>query len=341
MTQSIFLSVIKMICFTWGAGPAQAHATQNTTGMPLTVLAEFSISIFAQGLGKPRVMAYDPGGNLVVSIPSEGKVVALPDRDGDGVADEVITVTQGLNLPHGLAFRCLSDEERTLTEYNNAKTTCQLYIAETDQVVVYDYDENNLKAVGGRKILDLPDGEGHVTRTIMFMPFPNHNKILASVGSTCNVCFEKDWRRATILVSGADGSNLRVFASGLRNSVFMAVHPVTEEIWATENGRDWLGDNLPPDEINVIEEGKDYGWPICYGGNIRDTDFDKRSYTRNPCREPQTTPSYIDIQAHSAPLGLAFIPKEGWPEEYWYDLLVAYHGSWNRSVPTGYKDRSL
>jgi glucose/arabinose dehydrogenase len=115
----------------------------------------------------------------------------------------------------------------------------------------------------------------------------------------------------------------------------MAVHPVTGQIWATEMGRDYLGDELPPDEINIIKESYDYGWPLCYGKNIHDTDFDKN--TDNPCKEPIMRASYIDIPAHSAPLGLAFFPVEGWPKEYRYNLLVAYHGSWNRSEPTGYK----
>jgi glucose/arabinose dehydrogenase len=117
----------------------------------------------------------------------------------------------------------------------------------------------------------------------------------------------------------------------------MAIHPVTGAIWATEMGRDNLGDNLPPDEINIIKKGGNFGWPICYGKNIHDTNFDKNTYIRNPCMEPLELPSYIDIPAHSAPLGIAFVPDEGWPESYWYNALVAYHGSWNRSVPTGDK----
>src|SRR3989344_3609909 len=102
-------------------------------------------------------------------------------------------------------------------------------------------------------------------------------------------------------------------------------------------GRDGLGNDVPPDEINIIEKGKNYGWPNCFGNNVHDGDFDKNTYFRNPCTSPFETPSHIDIQAHSAPLGLAFIPEEGWSEELWYNLLVAYHGSWNRSEPTGYK----
>jgi len=294
---------------------------KNKTGIPLKLPPGFSISIFASNLGGPRVMTYDSVGNLIVSLPSLGKVVALPDRNSDGLADEVITIIDGLNRPHGLAMKC--------------KDRCQLYIAESDQVAVYDYDEKNLKAINKKKIINLPGGGNHFTRTIMFMPVPNEDKLLISVGSSCNVCYESDWRRAKILVANTEGSNLKVFASGLRNSVFMAIHPVTGKIWATEMGRDWLGDDLPPDELNIIEEGKDYGWPICYGKNIHDLDFDKKEYIRDPCAEKNS--SYIDIPAHSAPLGLAFIPEEGWPKDYWYNLLVAFHGSWNRTVPTGYK----
>lgn len=302
----------------------------NETEFPLKLPAGFSaqsgpssgwkISIFAKGLGNPRVMTYDPAGNIVVSIPSQGKVVALPDKNNDGIADEVVTVIDGLNYPHGLATRCTEK--------------CEFFIAETDKVAVYDYDAENLKAFNKRKIIDLPSGGNHITRTILFMPDPNDHKLLTSVGSTCNVCEEKNWQRAKILISNADGGDLKTFASGLRNSVFMTIHPVTGKIWATEMGRDLLGDDLPPDEINVIEDGKEYGWPYFYGKDVRDAAFEPDvMFEQNPDR----LSSHIDIPAHSSPLGLAFIPEEGWPQEYWHNLLVAYHGSWNRNVPTGYK----
>jgi len=300
----------------------------NTTGMPLTLPPGFSISVFAKNLMAPRVMTIDPSGNLLVSITAQGRVVALPDRNKDGVADEIVTVIDGLNRPHGLTFRCTDQ--------------CRLYIAETDQVAVYDYDNSTLKAINKRTVVALPGGGNHFTRTILFRQPPHENELLISVGSTCNVCYEDDWRRAKILTIPLDAvgipqDELRVFASGLRNSVFMAFHPFTGQLWVTEMGRDFLGDDLPPDEINIIEDGKNYGWPICYGKNIHDIEFDKNLYLRDPCQEPWATPSYIDIAAHSSPLGLAFIPEVGWPEEYRHNLLVAYHGSWNRSVPTGYK----
>lgn len=309
----------------------------NNTGLPLKLPSGFSISLFAKDLGAPRVMAYDPVGNLLVSIPSQGRVTALtPDENGDGLADEIIDVARDLNRPHGITFRCVPD--------------CLLYIAESHQVGEYAYDAKTLKASLIRTIAALPDGGNHFTRTIMFRPYPFDSELLISVGSSCNVCEEKDWRRAKILSVDVKESQpeLKEFARGLRNSVFMAIHPVTGETWATEMGRDLLGDDIPPDEINIIQEDKNFGWPICYGKNIHDTEFDKKTYIRNPCEEPFEIPSHIDIQAHSAPLGLAFFPEDppapeatdgqrGWPEDYWHNLLVAYHGSWNRSVPTGYK----
>ena len=315
--------------------PPLPSPPQNSTGLPLSLPDGFAISTFAQGLGKPRVLALDPAGTLLVSVPASGKIVALPDENGDGTADAVVTVASGLNRPHGLAIRCPSNTWR-------GTGSCQLYIAESHQVVAYDYNPGQRKVSRPRKIIDLPNGGNHFTRTLLFQPTPadaafTERRLLVSVGSSCNVCNEADWRRAKVLVTNYDGGELKPFASGLRNSVFLTLHPATGQVWATEMGRDWLGDNLPPDEINIVEEEKNYGWPICYGQNIHDADFDKNTYIRNPCQTPFETPSTLDIPAHAAPLGLAFIPEEGWPERYRHHLLVALHGSWNRSQPAGYK----
>jgi glucose/arabinose dehydrogenase len=301
------------------AQPQPPQPGVNSTGLPLSVPDGFSMSIYANNLGSPRAIAWDPDGVMLVSCTQQGKVIALPDKDGNGVADEQVAVISGLNLPHGMAF----------------SSDGTLYIAETDQVAAYDYARGTYKATNKRKIVDLPGGGEHFTRTIIFRPPPNDNQLLISVGSDCNVCHESDPRRAAILVVNSDGSGMRVFASGLRNSVFMAVHPVTHDVWATENGRDNLGDNIPPDEINIINDGNDYGWPTCYGKNIHDSQFDPNPSSSDPTAGK--TPSYIDIQAHSAPLGLDFFPQQGWSSDYAYNLLVCYHGSWNRSVPTGDK----
>lgn len=284
----------------------------KTTGFPLRIPAGFSISVFASEIGAPRVLAFDPTGTLLVSIPSQGKVVALLDRNGDGSADGTITVIDGLNKPHGVAFQ---------------PTTKKLYIAETDQVAEYDYDQGTLRASNKKKIVDLPGGGNHFSRTIGFGP---DGRLYLAIGSSCNVCIERDNRRGKILVVNADGNEVKEYASGLRNSVFFTWHPMSKELWATEMGRDLIGDDIPPDEINIVKDGRNYGWPYCYGKNVQDKTF-------TPTKSCDGfVSSYIDIQAHSAPLGLAFIPPS-WPAEYHDDLLIAYHGSWNRTEPTGYK----
>ncbi|KKU87768.1 MAG: L-sorbosone dehydrogenase [Candidatus Gottesmanbacteria bacterium GW2011_GWA2_47_9] len=309
-----------------GAAPAvlppakEITKSENTTGLPLTLPPGFSISIFAKDLDGPRVLVQDMTRTVLVSVPGSGKVVALPDVNSDGVAHETKTVVDGLNRPHGLAFR-----------------GGKLYIAETDQVAVYDYDPKVFKATNKKKLVDLPGGGNHFSRTIAFGP---DGKLYGTVGSSCNVCRESDRLRAAMFVANPDGSDVKVFAQGLRNAVFFTWHPTTRALWATEMGRDLLGDDIPPDEINIVKEGENYGWPICYGKQIADRELTKNSNPNHISPEAvctsTTMPSHIDLPAHSAPLGLAFIP-DSWPAEYRDDLLVAYHGSWNRTEPTGYK----
>lgn len=285
----------------------------NTTGLPLTIPDGVSLSIFARDLGAPRVLRFDPKGVLFASIPGRGQVVALPDDNGDGIADKTIVVASGLRSPHGIAF------------YEG-----KLFIAENDAVAVYDYNADTKSAANKKKIIDLPASGIHVTRTIDVGP---DGRLYISIGSSCNVCNEKDSRRAKILVADADGANLHEYATGLRNSVFF-IWDATGRMWATDMGRDLIGDDIPPDEINIVEEGKFYGWPYCYGKKIWDRQFNSSQEAQVRCEG--SISSYVDLQAHSAPLGLRFIP-ESWGKEYQGDLLVSYHGSWNRTVPTGYK----
>lgn len=313
-----------------------ASQNRNTTDMPLTLPEGFNISIYAKNLINPRVLLKDPNDVLLTSVTSEGKIIALPDADGDGVADSNTPVAEGLNKPHGMAFRCPDP---------NTVETCELYIGETDKVTLYRYDAKNLRAEYVKKIVDLPSDGGHFTRTLMFQKEVPDDQLLIAVGSSCNVCAERDERRAKIMVISLNTGEMKPYATGLRNSVFMTHDPFFSQIYATEMGRDRIGDDIPPDEINRIEEGKNYGWPVCYGQNVHDTDYDRNTYIRNPCMEPFETPALVDLQAHSAPLGLAFFPvpdslggkKNLWPEAYRGNLLVADHGSWNRSIPTGYK----
>ncbi len=298
-------------------------AAENATDLPLALPGGFRLEVFVSELSGPRTMLFDPVGTLLLSLPSAGQVVALKDEDNDGKADAPTAVLRGLNNPHGLATHCEGE-------------ACRLYVGEENAVAMYEYDAVNIRATNRQMIADLPSGRGHSSRNLTLASLGGEDKLFVSIGSSCNVCREADNRRAKVFVSDLDGKNFRPFVTGLRNPVFLATHPATGEIWVTEMGRDYLGDNLPPDEVNILEDGRDYGWPYCYGKNVHDDTFDPRKTVA--CAEPDKVPSHIDIQAHSAPLGLAFVPQgSGWSEEYANDLLVAYHGSWNRSAPTGYK----
>jgi glucose/arabinose dehydrogenase len=293
----------------------------TTRDLPLTIPSGMSLRVYAKNLGTPRDLLYLDG-HLLVSVPSQGKVVRL-DEQRDGTANAV-TLLDGLNQPHGLAAFCDDFD------------LCRLFVAETNAVRVFSYEPQIGKVGSGKKILDLPTGGRHTTRSLLV----KDDKLYISIGSSCDVCHERDERRATVMIANLDGSDARVYAKGLRNAVFLAENPLSHDIWVTEMGRDMLGDNLPPDEINILKDGGNYGWPICYGANVHDTAFDKNTYIRNPCMEPFEIPAEVELQAHSAPLGLAFFPAE-WPVEYRGDLVVAYHGSWNRTTPTGYSLRHI
>jgi len=317
----------------------------------------FEISVFAKDLKNPRVITFDPAGRMFVSETKAGRVVMLEDTDNDGLADKKTVILDNLKSPHGLAF------------YIGGQNT-YLYVAETHQVArfIYSTKEGKVVSAEGVNIANLPADGRHFTRTIGFGPnfrdkqiiqgssinTQANNKLYISVGSSCDVCVENTWKRGAILESDIDGNYTAEFAGGLRNSVFFTFHPETKEIWATEMGRDGLGDNLPPDEINIVRVAgpehefgaRRYGWPYCYGDKVKDVKFSpgevKRIDIPSDCE--QTDSPAIEIPAHSSPLGLAFIASPtgpgqvyNWPSAWKNDLLVAYHGSWNKSEPTGYK----
>lgn len=303
------------------APPSVEISVKDETGLGLTLPDGYQISYFSSpGTGPLRFMAFSPDGILFVTKPTNeglyaenkqgGEVLALPDANKDGKADEIKHVITGLsNRPHGITF------------HNG-----YLYLAEENKVTRYKYLQNAM--VGNREeIVNLPTGNEHVSRTIGFGP---DGKMYVSVGSSCNVCRETRRENAAILQFNADGTGQKIFAEGLRNAVGFIFHPTTGAMWATDNGRDYLGDDLPPDEINIVKEGKHYGWPYCYGKNFVDPEFNNQTFCET------TEPALWSIQAHSATLGLRFI--EGPQFSDWAgDLFVAFHGSWNRSIPTGYK----
>ncbi len=287
----------------------------NQTGIPLKLPEGFGISVLAKNLAGARVLAFDQNGNLWVSQTKEGKVSQILIKDGKIISQTVRL--SGLKNPHGLAF---DPNDKNI-----------LYIAEETQITKVDVSLRSI-TLPQIKILDLLKGGRHTTRTLGFGP---DGRLYVSIGSSCDVCFEKDDRFGSLYSLKKDGSDFKPEAKGLRNTVFF-VWDKNGKMWGTDMGRDNLGDNLPPDEINIIEALKDYGWPVCYGQNINDRDFDKNTYIQNPCNGK--IPPVVELPAHSAPLGLAFVPEDSnWPDKYKNNLLVAFHGSWNRSEPTGYK----
>lgn len=293
---------------------------------PLRLPAGFKIEVFADKLSDARVLAFDRFQNIWVSRPSEGKISVVVVKNGKAL--KTVDVVSGLDKPHGLLFDYTKPDVLYIAEESKVSSVSVKYTETREPDVIQNTELT--------KLVDLPHEitARHSTRTLAYTP---KGEILLSIGSSCNVCNEGSSVHASIqkMEKVGDTWKLTPYATGLRNSVFMATNPVDGKVWATEMGRDELGDNIPPDELNIIEAGKNYGWPICYGNKIHDVRFDTNTYIMDPCAA--TVASVYDLPAHVAPLGLAFVPEESfWPEEYWNDLLVAYHGSWNRSVPVGY-----
>lgn len=270
----------------------------------------FKVSVFAAGLKGPRFAAVGPDGVIYVSLPREGKIIALPDKDADGVADSVAVFAEGLERPHGLAFK-----------------GSELIVAEGGRVIRLKDENADLKADSRNEISnDIPEGGGHWTRSVAVSP---DGVLFVSAGSSCNVCIEEDERRAAVL--RLSGSKAYVYAMGLRNTVGLAFHPDTGDLWGVDNGRDSLGDDIPPEELNKIIEGGDYGWPYCYGDRVPDPEFG----SERRCKD--TIPPVVKMQAHSAPLGISFGKGLKFPGQYPDALFIGFHGSWDRSTPTGYK----
>ncbi len=260
------------------------------------------------------MMTIGPDGAVYVAERGANRIIRIPDRNADGVSDGIEVVADNLDAPSSLAF---FREEA-------------LYVAESTRVIRLSIpDANGAYQERSTIINDLPDG-GHSTRTLLFSA--DWSKLYVAIGSSCNVCNENDERRAAVMVYNPDGSDGQVYAKGLRNAVGITLRPGTDEIWASNNGRDLLGDDQPPETINVITaSGQDFGWPRCHAGRIVDPEFGGATGCNN------VSAPAVEMQAHSAPLGLSFAERNTFPDPFHSGLFVAFHGSWNRTVPTGYK----
>ncbi|MFN8581301.1 MAG: PQQ-dependent sugar dehydrogenase [Gemmatimonadaceae bacterium] len=308
------LSLAPRVVATQSYAPTPVALPDKALDGRLNVPAGVKVATFASVPGA-RMMALGPGGVVYVSQPGKGQVLRLVDADGNGEAESQDVVVSGQDRPHGLVVK-----------------DGWLYVANTGALVRVRLDAAG-KAVGSpERIAEYSGGGGHWSRTVIVGADGN---LYVSIGSTCNICEERSEDRAAVLRFAPDGSNRTLFAKGLRNAVGLAVHPNTHEIWASQNERDNLSpqhEDLPPEEINILQAGGDYGWPYCYGDRVPNPEF------RNPSRCAGTTPPALSMQAHSAPLGITFLDRATkLPAEYRGDALVAFHGSWNRDVPTGAK----
>jgi glucose/arabinose dehydrogenase len=285
---------------------------------PLNTVHDVGVGVFADDVGPVRMLALSPGGlDVFASVPDRNRVLVLPDRDRDGVADGVYVFEEGgmLNRPHGLAF-----------------ANGHLYVANTDGIVRYPYTEGDLMARGEPElVVELP-GEGlHWDRSLLF---GSEGEMYVAVGSSCDVCIESDIRRAGILRFEPDAGGTTLYAKGLRHTVGLAFEPTSRTLWATDAGRDGLGQDKPPDELNQIVPGADYGWPHCYGDQKIDRQLRAdKAYCKG------TYPPVVQLAPHAAPHGLAFYESDtygGFPAEYQGGLFVVQHGTVRQYLPTGY-----
>ncbi len=295
-------------------GPPSTYPNPAPPAEPIGLPPGFQISVFARGLQGPRMLALGPDDQVYVAERGADRVVRLPDRDGDGLADGIEVAAEGLDNPNSLAF--LPDG--------------MLYVGEVDTVRRAPPPGGLGPYRGFEVVVDRPvAGLQHRTRTVALSPDGSH--LYAAAGAPCNVCEPDDERYGAVWRYNLDGSGGAPFATGLRNAVGLAFRPGTDELWATNNGRDFLGDDLPPDTVMRLEQDADHGFPRCHAGRIVDPD----EGARGACDGVETPE--VELQAHSAPLGLAFYSGSAFPADYQGDLFVALHGSWNRSEPVGYK----
>lgn len=302
-----------------GATCVTASALAFAEELPLDLIKlpeGFSIAAYTTSVPGARSLARSDKGTIFVSTMGNGVVYAVQDTDGDGKGETVHTIGNGLNTPNGIVF------------HNGS-----LYVAEISRIIRYDDIDNKLTAPPEPVVVidTLPTEPHHGWKYLALGP---DGKLYFNIGSHCNICGPEVLgdQFATISSVNTDGTGLEVFAKGVRNSVGITWHPTTKEMWFTDNGRDLLGDDRPPCELNrAAAPGLHFGYPFCHGGDDPDPEFagDKGC-------EGFEKPA-VKLGAHVAPLGLKFYTGTQFPAEYQGRIFIAEHGSWNRSIPQGYR----
>ncbi|KXK27343.1 MAG: Quinoprotein glucose dehydrogenase B precursor [candidate division WS6 bacterium OLB20] len=307
--------------------PKQFSAERNGVKKQMFLPRGFEISVYASGFSHPRFFVFGPANEMYITDRSTGTVSVVRDRDNDGRADQTAVVTGGLDQPHGL-------------DLHNG----DLYVAEQGNVHVFRSIRPDGTFAAREIVIDdlpvlAPHDDKHVwhaTRTLVVGP---DQKIYIAAGSGCDHCLEEDPARAAIMRYNLDGSGKELFARGLRNTVgiYFEQTPAGYRMWGTDNGNEDIGEDLPPDEINLIEKGKDYGWPYCYGDDSEQPGF---AGSKPYCENVQTKPVGL-LPAHSAPIGLSMMPaagnsqKQQFPDDYSSKLFIALQGSNPGNIPSG------
>lgn len=296
--------------------PIPLTKTNYKGDLPLEKLklpAGFGIEVYAEDVENARSMALSPTGTLFVGTRSAGNVYALQDTDEDGLIDKKYTLLTKGNMPNGVAYK-----------------DGDLYIAEVDRVLMFEDIESKLDNPGKPIVItdSYPSETHHGWKYIAIGP---DGKLYIPVGAPCNICDHEDEIFNTITRIDMDGSNREIVADGVRNSVGFDWHPDTDELWFTDNGRDWLGDEEPECELNVLTEaGSHFGYPYCHQGDILDPEFGEGK----SCADYQAP--YAKMGPHTAPLGCQFYTASNFPESYSKQIFVCRHGSWNRKEKIGY-----
>lgn len=280
----------------------------------LTLPKGFKVEIFADKIIDARSMVRGDHGTIFVGTDDVDRVYAVvPNKDGTR-AEKVYVIADGLEMPNGVAY------------FNS-----DLYVVENHRIIKFKNIEDHLAAPPKPVVVrnDLPTEKHHGWRYAKFGP---DGMLYIAIGAPCNVCLSKDQRFATIVRMKPDGSNFEVFASGVRNSVGFDWDPKSHELWFTDNGRDWLGDNRPPDELNhAPKKGLFFGFPFIHGDGIKDPEFGESKQI------PVWTRPVQELGAHVAALGMHFYRGTQFPDEYCNQIFIAEHGSWNRSEKSGYR----
>lgn len=302
-----FILVLLFAC-----GPRESDNSQSLPLHKIKLPPGFKIDVFAE-VENARSLAISPGGTVFVGNRDKDKVYAIKDTDGDFKADKKWIVADSLTMPNGVAFK-----------------DGDLYVAEMTRILKFAGIESKLDNPGKPQVIGeaFPEQDGHGWKYISFGP---DGKLYVPVGAPCNICEPNEEIYASITRMNADGSDREIFVKGVRNTVGFTWHPDTKELWFTDNGRDMMGDEIPNCELNLAsKQGMHFGYPYCHEGEIKDPEFgDKRA-----CSE--FVPPVQKMGPHVAPLGLKFITGSMFPESYKNQLIVARHGSWNRTKKSGH-----